>query len=97
MHPSDAEGFEWDEEENEAELWTHGIRWWEVEDVFWNRPTWTRDKRDASGDYKMIGKTDGGRRLTIVVEVKTAKRALRPITGWESTKGELSRYGKGRR
>lgn len=97
MHPRDAEGFEWDEEENEAELWTHGIRWWGVEDVFWNGPTWTRDKRDASGDYKMIGETDGGRRLTIVVEVKTVRRILRPITGWNSTKGELSRYGRSRR
>src|SRR5215203_7344399 len=97
MHPREAEGFEWDEEENEAEPWAHSIRSWEVEQVHRNKPVWVRNKAEGSGDYKMVGKTTGGRRLTIVVEVKAAKRLLRPITGWESTKGELSRYGGGRR
>jgi len=96
MHPRDAEGLEWDED-NEEELWPHGIRPWEVEQVRWNRPVWAKDKREGSGDYKMVGATNGGRRLTIVVEVKAAKGLLRPITGWPSTKGELARYGRGRR
>jgi uncharacterized DUF497 family protein len=98
MRPWDAEGFEWDEA-NESELADprHPIQPWEVEQVFWNGPVWARDKRKASGDYKMVGRTDGGRRLTIVVEVKASKWQVRPITGWESTKGELSRYGRGRR
>ena len=93
MRPWDAEGFEWDEE-NEGELWDHKIRPCEVEQVFWNRPVWVRNKKEGSGDYKMIGRTNGGRRLTIVVETKEVTRMLRPITGWESTRGELSRYGR---
>jgi uncharacterized DUF497 family protein len=97
MHPRDAEGFEWDEG-NEDELWDpHRILPWEVEDVFWNRPVWVKNKKEGSGDYKMVGATNGRRMLTIVVEVKAAKRLLRPITGWPSTKGELSRYGRGQR
>jgi uncharacterized DUF497 family protein len=94
MRPWGAEGFEWDEE-NESELWDpHRILPWEVEEVFWNEPVWVRNKKEGSGDYKMIGRTNGGRRLTIVVETKEVTRMLRPITGWESTRGELSRYGR---
>ncbi len=62
MHPRDAEGFEWDEA-NEDELWDHRIRPWEVEEVFWNRPEWVRNKREGSGDYKMVGRTNGGEGL----------------------------------
>jgi len=94
MHPRVAEGFEWDEE-NESELWDpHRILPWEVEEVFWTAPVWARNKKEGSGDYKMIGRTNGGRRLTIVVETQEVTRMLRPITGWESTRGELSRYGR---
>ena len=94
MHPRDAEGVEWDEG-NEDELWDpHRILPWEVEEVLWNQPTWDPNKKEGSGDYKMIGGTDGGRRLTIVVETKEVTRMLRPITGWETTRGDLSRYGR---
>jgi hypothetical protein len=54
----------------------------------------TKRINEGSGDYKMIGETDGGRRLTIVVETKEVTRMLRPITGWEATKGDQSRYGR---
>src|SRR5579871_5820901 len=47
----------------------------------------------APGDYKMIGRTDGGRLLTIVVRWDLSRRTLRPITGWDSTAGERTRYG----
>jgi uncharacterized DUF497 family protein len=94
MRPWEAEGFEWDEG-NESELWgPHRILPWEVEDVFWNAPVWVPNKKEGSGDYKMIGRTNGGRRLTIVVETKEVTRMLRPVTGWETTGGELSRYGR---
>lgn len=95
MHPKEAEGFEWDEA-NESELADprNPIQPWEVEQVFWNVPDWVRNKKQGSGDYKMIGRTNGGRRLTIVVEMKEVTRMLRPIAGWESTRGELSRYGR---
>ena len=95
MRPWDAEGFEWNEA-NESELANprHPIQPWEVEEVFWNRPTWVPNEADKSGDYKMVGITNGGRQLTIVVEVKTVTRQLRAITGWKTTKGYQSRYGR---
>lgn len=95
MHPRDAERLEWNEE-NEDELWDHDIRPWEVEQVFQNRPVWARHKRGRAGDYLMVGKSDGGRRLTIPVKPNEATKGLRPITGWESSKADLSKYGRKR-
>lgn len=93
MHPRDAEVFDWDEG-NEAELETprHPIKPWEVEEVFQNGPLWVRNKREGSGDYKMIGETDGGRLLTVVVTTNDANNSIRPITGWEVTQAERSKY-----
>jgi uncharacterized DUF497 family protein len=91
VHPEHAEDFEWDEG-NESELAAHGISPIEVEDVFDNGPKWARNRSYRSGDWKMMGLTQGGRRLTIVVRLDVDRRGLRPITGWTSTAGEGRRY-----
>jgi hypothetical protein len=87
MLPWQAEGFEWNDG-NESELWGHRIEPWEVEEVFLNDPVWRRNKRDRSGDYKMMGVSDGGRYLTIVVAVSPTDWSLRAVTGWDSTPRE---------
>lgn len=95
MHPAEAEGFEWDEgNELELEQSGHPIKPWEAEEVFMNGPQWAANKRAGSGDWKMIGRTHGGRLLTIIVEAKEITRMIRPITGWPTTKGERTRYIK---
>lgn len=91
MHPSDANGFEWDDD-NEQHLANHGIAQREVEELFWNRPTWVPNTKGQSGDWKMIGRTDGGRRLTIIVQFKPAQRVIRAFTGWNCTQNERTRY-----
>ena len=91
LHPRDAEIVEWDEG-NLGELDAHKITAAEVEQVWRNRPTFARNKKDAAGDWKMMGRSDGGRRLTIVVVCDEVRRTMRPITGWNSTAGELTRY-----
>jgi uncharacterized DUF497 family protein len=93
MHPKYSEGFEWDEwNTQELNQPHHPIREWEAEEVFWNRPVWARNKRAGSGDWLMIGWTDAGRPLTLVVTVNSVTRDLRVITGWDSTRGERTRY-----
>jgi hypothetical protein len=42
--------------------------------------------------WLMLGDTAAGRSLTVAVEVDEVRQALRPITGWESTDAELSRW-----
>jgi uncharacterized DUF497 family protein len=92
MHPRDAEGFEWDDE-NAAHLSQphHPISEDEAEDVFYNGPVWVPHRRKRER-WKMIGYTDGGRALTILVDVKVRTRQLRAFTGWECTPSERTRY-----
>jgi uncharacterized DUF497 family protein len=91
--PWDAEAWEWDEG-NEMELHRHGISPRDVYAVYSNGPVWAPNVRHHAGDWKML-QTDGGRRLTIVVRLYSDRRLLRPITGWDSTTGERSRYFEG--
>jgi hypothetical protein len=40
----------------------------------------------------MLGRTDGGRQLAIVLRFYPDRGTLRPITGWDATAGERSKY-----
>jgi uncharacterized DUF497 family protein len=73
-------------------LAAHGISFEEVEQVFANSPRSARNRKARSGDWKMLGLTDGGRRLTIVVHYDGDAKMIRPITGWSPTVGEITRY-----
>ena len=90
-HPSQALVWEW-REGDENELHEHRISPEEIYQVWANRPKFARNKRRRVGDWKMMGKTDGGRKLMIVLRYYVTIRSLRPITGWESTDGEITRY-----
>ena len=80
--------FEWDEH-NQEKFWRHGILDFEVEECFQN-PYCLRPHRKAKSDpevygdrYVVLGVTDGGRNLLIVVQFKGGN-VVRPITGWEN-------------
>ena len=89
----DNTAFEWDEG-NESELARHRITLQEVEEVFFNEPVWASNRRGRAGNRVMIGRTDGGRALTIIVRVELSTETIRAITGWESTRGERTRYAR---
>jgi hypothetical protein len=102
-NPEDAEAFEWDDDGDERGNTAHlaesrddrpSILWWEVEEVFENGPLFVQNKKEGSGDWKMLGLTEGGRRLTVIVEYNEVRRTLRPITGWDRTSEEQARYGR---
>ena len=93
--PSGGEAWEWDEG-NESELARHGISPSEVYEVWENGPVWVPNIRHHTGDWKLLGRTHGGRPLTIVIRLYSDRGVLRVITGWRTTSGERSRYFKGR-
>lgn len=95
MHPSRAFGFEWDEA-NEAHLALKGITPDEVEQVFDNIPVWLPNKRAGSGDWLMVGRTNGGRWLSIVVQTLAATRYLRAFTGLPSSEHQRQIYRRQR-
>ena len=75
----DPEQFDFEFDENE--LARHGITVDEVVEVIWNGFEVRRNKR-YHGGYQVIGSTDGGRRLKLIVYEKQ-KGVIRVITGWD--------------
>lgn len=70
-------GFEFDENE----LAGHGITIDEAIEVIWNGFEVRRNKR-YHGGYQIIGTTDAGRQLKLIVYEKK-KNVIRVITGWD--------------
>lgn len=75
------------------ELARHGLTEDDALEVSWNGPPFVRDKID--GRDKMIGRTDGGRVLTIVVEWARLPGVCDVVTGWQASRGELQRWEQG--
>ncbi len=90
MHPDEATDLEFDED-NEAHLARHEITPIEVFQVWVDRPVFVPNKKNMAATWLMLGDTAGGRALTVAVLCVEPTRLLRPITGWESTAGELTR------
>ena len=94
-HPRYAEGIDFDEG-SESELADHGITALEVTQLLNNEPTWSRNKKGRAGVWRAVGYTDGGRALTVPVAYDEIRRRVRPITGWDSTQADRTRYLRGR-
>ena len=73
--PSD---FEYDWEKNK--LAEHRVSFEEAVETFFNDYEVRRNKRFRDR-YQLIGRTDGGRRLKIIFQLK-ARKVVRIITGW---------------
>jgi uncharacterized DUF497 family protein len=71
---------EFDFEFNEQKLAAHGLGISEAAEVLWNGFRPFRDK-DHTDRYLLLGRTDSGRPLELVVVV-IGKTKLRIITGW---------------
>ena len=95
MHPGQADDLEFDEV-NEAHLARHGISATEVTQVWLNEPIYVPNKEALTARWLMLGDTAGGRSLTVAVVTLDLVRRLKPITGWNSTAGELTRWRPGR-
>lgn len=95
MHPREADDLEFDEN-NERELAGHGITAIEVTQVWFNGPLYVPNKKGLTASWLMLGDTTGGRALTIAVLTMETVLRLRPITGWDSSRGELTRWRSGK-
>lgn len=72
-------------------LGARGISAHEAEQVPRNRHTTVRNPREATGTGKralLIGRTDGGRLLTLVIERTVEPTTWLVVTGWSSTEAE---------
>jgi hypothetical protein len=78
----------------QEKLARRGIYEDEVDQLRHNGPWWERNPRPrAPGSRFLIGPTDGGRLLTVVVVPDAADQAIWHVqTGWDSTKRERAIY-----
>ena len=95
LHPRDADDLDFDDD-NEIHLARRGISAMEVVQVWMNRPVYVPNKKGLTATWLMLGDTAGGRPLTVAVVTIEALLRLRPITGWCSGAGELTRWRSGR-
>lgn len=75
----DPDQFEYEFDEDELD--GHSVTVDEVVEVLWNGFQVDRNK-GTRGGYQLVGVTDGGRRLKLIVFEKR-KGLLRVITGWD--------------
>jgi uncharacterized DUF497 family protein len=73
---------------NEGELAAHGVSAHEVMQLLENVFTVRRNKRSGAGERQLIGRTNGGRVLTVVLAPTAISDRWRPVTGWDSTASE---------
>jgi uncharacterized DUF497 family protein len=76
------------DDNNIEHLGKHGIAPEEIEQITGNDYITARNVRQPESRIVMIGRTDGGRLLTVVLEATRDDVVWRPITGWESTQEE---------
>ena len=76
------------DEDNEGKLATHHIAAAEVLQILENQFTVRRNKKNRTGARQLIGVTNGGRALTIILAPTRMAERWRPITGWDSTPAE---------
>jgi uncharacterized DUF497 family protein len=76
------------DDHNVEHLARHAIAPEEIEQLTGNPYVTARNPRVAENRIFMIGRTDGGRMLTIVLEATHDDATWRPITGWDATPAE---------
>jgi hypothetical protein len=91
LHPRCADDLEFDVI-NEAHLAQRSITATEVTQVWLNHPLYVPNKKGLTATWLMFGDTEGGRSLTVAIVTLESVLRLRPITGWNSAAGELTRW-----
>ena len=78
---------DWDDW-NEEHIARHGVTPAEVEEVTANRPFTTRGRKDR---YRLIGQTDAGRLLTVIIAPRDSGAAY-VLTARDATREERRAY-----
>jgi len=74
----------WDDE-NEEHIARHGISVCEVNQVIGNPHLIARNPKRDDGSRLLIGRTDGGRTVTVAVVPTEDPSAWRPVTAFDAT------------
>jgi len=84
------EGLVWDDE-NEEEVWHHGLEPSDVASVFEAGHALFKNKRHRRGLFQVVGKDAQGRYLTVIIQPTRDRTLWRVVTGWPSSTGEITK------
>ena len=87
----DIREFELDDE-NEAKAARHGVRVRELLQLLDNPFRVFRNRRDRTATHLLIGRTNGGRTITVPIEPTPVEGRWRPVTAWPASEAEKARY-----
>ncbi|MDQ1532153.1 MAG: hypothetical protein QOE37_2301 [Microbacteriaceae bacterium] len=76
----------------EAHLARHGVTLLELDQVFMNRPIWLRNKNNRTANWRMLGRTSGGRAIDAKVLWDEARDELIPATAWTASRADQRKY-----
>lgn len=72
------------------------IEEWEAHEVFHNGYVPLRNKKNRAASHRWVGRTDGGRLLTLLVRESHDAGCWECVNGWEASAGERTLYTKER-
>lgn len=82
------------DEGNESEMARHGVAPEEVLQVAMGDFKAFRNKKGRAASHVLIGPTLGGRLLSIPIVTTEVEGVWRPVTAWEASDGERTKYEK---
>lgn len=68
------------------------IEEWEPFEVWFNPHVTLRNKKNRAASHRLVGRTDHGRLLTILVRPSSEDRVWDVVNGWDASKGETTLY-----
>jgi hypothetical protein len=75
-----------------AKLRSHGIEEWEPFEAFFNRWVLLRNRKHRAASHRLVGRTDSGRLLTLLVKETKDTGIWEVLNGWDSSKGERTLF-----
>jgi len=82
------------DEYNESEMARHGVGPDEVGQILDDEPRFYANKGGHSATRVMVGKTYGGRLLTVPLAPTPVEGTWRPATAYDASTGDRTRYNR---
>ena len=82
------------DEYNESEMARHGVEPDEVWQILDDEPRFYANKSGRSATRVMVGKTYGGRLLTVPLASTPVEGTWRPATAYDASTGDRTRYSR---
>ena len=81
-------------EQARSKLLARDIEEWEPYEVLFNRWVLLRNKKRRAATHRLVGRTDSGRLLTLLVRESQDAGTWEVLNGWNASKGEVTLFNR---